>query len=81
MNDNVQVKDIQSDINTWDRLIVAETEIFERRLNSKKVTSDPAIIRQLDELITESDKALCRLGKQKRLAETRLLRAENGYPK
>ena len=79
MNDLDRRNIIESDIALWDRKIIEETEVFERRIRSRELTSDPTEKEQLDRLIWESDKALRRLSKQKRLAETRLIRIVNGY--
>jgi hypothetical protein len=70
--------DLRNDIELWERFIQNEKAVFERRLRSRSLTTDPSQIRDLDEKVRESDKALRNLSKQKLLAETRLIRAQNG---
>lgn len=78
MDDQDRIKELIDDVATWERLIKAEKAVFERRLKSKNLGTAPSDIARLDELIRESDKALRRLGKQKMLADTRLIRFRNG---
>jgi hypothetical protein len=70
--------DLRNDIEVWERFIQNEKAVFERRLRSRSLTTDPSQIRDLDEKVRESDKALRNLSKQKLLAETRFIRAQNG---
>lgn len=78
MSDQDRKEELNCDIDTWEKLIMAETAVFERRLKSRSIMTDSSDIARQDELIRESDKALRRLGKQKMLATTRLIRFENG---
>jgi len=78
MDNDKRIEDLKQDIEMWKKLLAAEVEIFERRLKTKSTMKCPDEIREIDKKITESDEAVKRLASQKLLAETRLLRAENG---
>jgi oligoribonuclease NrnB/cAMP/cGMP phosphodiesterase (DHH superfamily) len=80
MSHKTRLSELEQDIDTWNILIENGTKLFEKLLKASQTASNPDERRRLDDLVSDYDKALKKLGKHKIHAETRLIRAQNGYP-